>query len=97
MSASSPGTPELYVVYLGGDSAPGQLSEDHEVVVVAPNVKDARAAARAKWRGSSKAHVEAVRAIKVVDGFAINLVDSDLGDVSELDVTCEPVDVSEAT
>ncbi|HVA02970.1 MAG TPA: hypothetical protein VMU64_04405 [Acidimicrobiales bacterium] len=29
--------PQLYAVYLGGDPAPGRLSEDHEVVLVMAN------------------------------------------------------------
>ena len=82
---------ELYVVYLGGDPAPGRLSEDHEaVVVVAANVKEARAAARAKWGGQSKGHVDAVQVIRGVDGYAVQLVPSPLGDDVEIDVTYEP-------
>jgi hypothetical protein len=91
MSDLSADAPALYVVYLGGDPAPGRLSEDHEVVVVvATNVKEARAAARAKWRGESKGHVDAVQVIRVVDGYEIHLAPSALGDDVELDVTYEP-------
>ncbi|MGA2432915.1 MAG: DUF1543 domain-containing protein [Acidimicrobiales bacterium] len=91
MSAPLAETPALYVVYLGGDPAPGRLGEDHEVVVVvAHGVKQARAAARAKWRGESKGHVDAVQVIRVVDGFEIRLEPSSLDDDVELDVTYEP-------
>jgi hypothetical protein len=91
MSDPSATSPELYVVYLGGDPAPGRLSEDHEVVVVvAQSVKDARAGARAKWRGLGKGHVDAVQTIRVVDGFEIRLEPSSLDNDVELDVTYEP-------
>jgi hypothetical protein len=91
MSLSSTDAPELYVVFLGGDPAPGRLGEDHEVVVVvATSLKEARAKARSKWQGDSKAHVDAVQLVKVVDGFVIRLEATDLDDVSELDVTYEP-------
>lgn len=85
------GDEQLYVVYLGGDPAPGRLSEDHEVVVVvASSVKEARRAARAKWQGVSAAHVDAVQALSVVDGFAIRLEPTDRVDINAIDVTYEP-------
>ncbi len=88
--------PELYVVFLGGDPAPGRMGEDHEVVtVVASDVKTARAKARAKWTGVSKGHVDAVRVLKVIDGYEIVLQRSELEDVSELDMTYEPADPDE--
>ncbi len=91
MNAPSTGSAELYVVYLGGDPAPGRLGEDHEVVVVvAHSIKEARAAARAKWRGASTGHVDAVQAIRVVDGYEVRLEPSALEDDVELDVTYEP-------
>ncbi len=87
----SSGEPELYVVFLGGELSPGRMGEDHEVVVVvASTVKEARAAARAKWSGSAKGHVDATRVIKVVDGYEILLRKTDREDASELDVTYEP-------
>jgi hypothetical protein len=91
MSLSSSDSPELYVVFLGGDPAPGRLGEDHEVVVVvATSLKEARAKARAKWRGHAKAHVDAVQLLKIVDGFEIHLEPTDHADLTELDVTYEP-------
>jgi hypothetical protein len=91
MSSSTSDSPELYVVFLGGDLAPGRLGEDHEVVVVvATSLKEARAKARSKWRGHAKAHVDAVQLVKIVDGFEIRLVPTDRDDFSELDVTYEP-------
>ena len=91
MSDQSAHSPKLYVVYLGGDPAPGRVGEDHEVVVVvATSVKEARAGARAKWRGAGKGHVDAVQAIRVVDGFEIQLEPSSREDDAELDLTYEP-------
>ena len=66
--------PQLYAVYLGGDPAPGRLTEDHEVVlVVADDLGEARRRARAKWGASTRPHVDAVRLVDVVDGYAISL------------------------
>jgi hypothetical protein len=91
MSDASATSHELYVIYLGGDPAPGRLGEDHEVVVVvASSVKEARAAARAKWRGQSRGHVDAVQVVRVVDGFEVRLAPTTLSDDIELDVTYEP-------
>jgi hypothetical protein len=65
---------DLYVVYLGGDLAPGRLGEDHEVVLVAAeSVPDARRKAKRKWRGAAKAHVDAVARVGVVDGHRVTL------------------------
>lgn len=93
MSTPSSSENHLYVVYLGGDPAPGRLSEDHEVVVVvARDVKSARQAARAKWAGSSRPHVDAVMVLDVVDGYAVGLVPTDEGDSLFIDVAYEPAD-----
>lgn len=83
----------LYTVYLGGDPARGRLSEDHEVVmVVAFDVSQARKAARAKWQGSSRPHVDAVRAVTVVDGYKVMLEATSDPEADEVDVTYEPSD-----
>lgn len=86
-------TNHLFVVYLGGDPAPGRLSEDHEVVVVvAPDVKQARVAARLKWKGTSRPHVDAVQTLDVIDGFLVKLQPTERSDSSEIDVTYEPTE-----
>jgi hypothetical protein len=94
MSDETVGTePQLYVVYLGGDPSPGRLSEDHEVVtVVAANLKEARRAARAKWGGESRAHVDAVQILNVVDGFAIRLEPTNEPEDNTIDATYVPAD-----
>ena len=95
MDESSANRMQLYVVYLGGDPAPGRLSEDHEVVmVVAPDVKEARRAARAKWGGDSSSHVDAVQALSVVDGYAIRLEPSDSTAMNTIDATYEAADAT---
>lgn len=64
----------LYVAYLGGPAAGGRMGEDHEVVyVVAADGRAAREAAKAKWRGAGRGHVDAVERIDVVDGYAVSL------------------------
>jgi hypothetical protein len=86
-------TPTLYAVYLGGDPAPGRLSEDHEVVlVVAEDLSMARRAARAKWQGTTRPHVDGVRAVDVVDGYSISLTPTDRAESTEVDVTFDPGD-----
>ncbi len=88
--------PQLYIVYLGGDPRPGRLSEDHEVVaVVAPNVKEARRLARAKWQGDSSGHVDAVQVLDVVDGFEVRLQPAKRNGLNTIDVTYEPEETSE--
>jgi hypothetical protein len=83
--------PQLYAVYLGGDPAPGRLTEDHEVVlVVATDVGEARRRARAKWGASSRPHVDGVKLVDVVDGFAVSLVPTNRPESVEVDLTYEP-------
>ena len=51
----------LYAAYLGGDLGPGRMGEDHEVVfVVADDERSARRAAKAKWGGQGRPHVDAL-------------------------------------
>ena len=85
--------PQLYAVYLGGDPAPGRLTEDHEVVfVVAGGLAEARRRARAKWGGVARPHVDAVKLVDVVDGFAVTLDATDRPDSVDIDLTYEPGD-----
>jgi Domain of Unknown Function (DUF1543) len=76
----------LYVAYLGGELGPGRMGEDHEVVfVVAEDVPSARRAARAKWGGDGRAHVDALTRLDRIDGYTIGLEhqgDGD-GDITE--------------
>ncbi len=78
----------LYAAYLGGPVAAGRMGEDHEVVfVVAEDGQAAKSAAKAKWGGSGRCHVDAVQRVEVVDGFSVRL-DAARGpatDVTELD------------
>lgn len=89
------GDPRLYAVFLGGDPAPGRLSEDHEVVlVVAGDLAEARRRARAKWAGVARPHVDAVQLVDVVDGFAVTLDPTNRPDSVDVDLTYEPGDTS---
>jgi hypothetical protein len=82
--------PKLHVVFLGGDLAPGRLGEDHEVVlVVADDIPGARAAAKAKWTGVGKAHIDAVRPLDVVDGHRIRLEPTSEDEANVVDPTYE--------
>jgi hypothetical protein len=90
-SVVEPPEPKLFAVYLGGDPAPGRLSEDHEVVhVVASDIREARAAARAKWGGTTRPHVDAVKRLGVVDGYRVGLLHTRELESSEIDATYEP-------
>jgi hypothetical protein len=81
----------LYAVYLGGDLAAGRMGEDHEVVfVVGDDPKDVRQRARAKWTGLGTAHVDAVRRLDAIDGYAVVLDDVGGGDQTQLDNQYEP-------
>jgi hypothetical protein len=67
------------------------LSEDHEVVlVVATDLKSARRQARAKWAGTGRPHVDAVAALDVIDGYAIDLRPTDQPGQLAVDLTYEP-------
>lgn len=83
----------LYAVYLGGDFEQDRMGEDHEVVlVVAEDDQAAKVAARAKWRGFGRPHIDALRRIERVDGYDVVLRPGEAGDSTALDQTFEPAD-----
>jgi hypothetical protein len=60
------------------------MGEDHEVVfVVAEDILAARQAAKAKWGGDGRAHVDALTRLDMIDGFAIALEPTGVGDAME--------------
>jgi len=74
----------LFAAYLGGELSPGRMGEDHEVVfVVADDVVSARKAAKAKWGGGGRAHVDALTRIDMIDGYALTLEQAGSGDRTE--------------
>jgi len=65
---------KLYAVLLGGSGGPGRLSEDHETVfVVAEDDQAAKKAARTKWSGYGRGHIDALEVVDVIDGYAVVL------------------------
>jgi len=54
------------------------------------DVKSARAAARKKWTGTSRPHVDAIRPLTATDGYSIQLVHTGAADELEIDTTFEP-------
>jgi uncharacterized protein DUF1543 len=71
----------LYAAFLGGELADGRMGEDHEVVfVVAEDMIAARKAAKAKWGGGGRSHVDALTQLEMIDGFAITLDPGGTGD-----------------
>jgi hypothetical protein len=74
----------LFAAFLGGELTPGRMGEDHEVVfVVADDLIAARKAAKAKWGGDGRAHVDALTRIDMIDGFEISLHAAGSGDRTE--------------
>jgi hypothetical protein len=74
----------LYAAYLGGELSSGRMGEDHEVVfVVAEDMPAARRAARAKWGGGGRPHVDALTRLDMIDGYAIALDRRGGGDAVE--------------
>ncbi len=74
----------LFAAYLGGELSPGRMGEDHEVVfVVAADVVSARKAAKAKWGGDGRPHVDALTRIDMIDGYALTLEEAGSGDRTE--------------
>ncbi len=60
------------------------MGEDHEVVfVVAEDAVSARQAAKAKWGGGGRPHVDALTRLGMVDGYAIGLTPDGRGDALE--------------
>ncbi|HEV3369680.1 MAG TPA: DUF1543 domain-containing protein [Acidimicrobiales bacterium] len=71
----------LFAAFLGGELTPGRMGEDHEVVfVVADDMVSARRAAKAKWGGDGRAHVDALTQLDMIDGYAIDLQEAGSGD-----------------
>jgi hypothetical protein len=59
------------------------MGEDHEVVfIVAADMTAARTAAKKKWGGGGRPHVDALTQLDVIDGYAIALDQSGDGDVT---------------
>jgi hypothetical protein len=74
----------LYAAFLGGPVAAGRMGEDHEVVfVVAGDVASARQAAKSKWGGDGRPHVDALTRIDMIDGYVVNLEETGSGDRTE--------------
>lgn len=74
----------LYAAFLGGELTDGRMGEDHEVVfVVADDMVGARRAAKAKWGGDGRAHVDALTRLDMIDGFTIALEAGGAGDRTE--------------
>ncbi|HWD54919.1 MAG TPA: DUF1543 domain-containing protein, partial [Acidimicrobiales bacterium] len=74
----------LFAAFLGGELTPGRMGEDHEVVfVVADDVGTARRAAKAKWGGGGRPHVDALTRIDMIDGYVIGLEEAGWGDRTE--------------
>jgi Domain of Unknown Function (DUF1543) len=74
----------LFAAFLGGELSGGRMGEDHEVVfVVAEDTESARRAAKAKWGGDGRAHVDALTRLDVIDGFAVGLEPCGNGDPTE--------------
>ena len=74
----------LYAAYLGGDLGAGRVGEDHEVVfVVADDELSARRAAKAKWGGLGRPHVDALTRVDRIDGYAVALTPGEDGDATD--------------
>ena len=74
----------LYAAYLGGELTTGRMGEDHEVVfVVAEDMEQARRAAKEKWGGKGRSHVDALTRLDMIDGYSVSLQHGGAGDVTE--------------
>ena len=74
----------LFAAFLGGELGPGRMGEDHEIVfVVAEDVRSARRAAKAKWGGDGRPHVDALTRLDMIDGYAVDLERRGQGDATE--------------
>lgn len=57
------------------------------MLVVADDLPTARTAARTRWKGCSRAHVDAVMQIDIVDGYRVTLQETSDPDSNEIDET----------
>jgi hypothetical protein len=74
----------LFAAFLGGELSPGRIGEDHEVVyVVAEDELSARRAAKTKWGGDGRPHVDALTRLDMIDGYGIALTERGEGDATE--------------
>ena len=72
----------LFAAYLGGPLDAGRMGEGHEVVfVVAADRTEAKARARAKWKGAPPGHLDALVRLDRVDGYEVSLSEVGGGDV----------------
>ena len=51
--------------------------------VVAEDMASARRAAKAKWGGDGRSHVDALTRLDMIDGFAVGLEPAGTGDTTE--------------
>ncbi len=76
----------LYAAFLGGELSGTRMGEDHEIVfVVADDHPSARKAAKAKWSGDGRPHVDALSRIDMIDGYAVTLTPSGDGDATDME------------
>jgi hypothetical protein len=74
----------LFAAFLGGELGSGRMGEDHEVVfVVAEDMEGARRAAKTKWGGGGRGHVDALTRLDMIDGFTVGLEPAGTGDSTE--------------
>ncbi|HVB91574.1 MAG TPA: DUF1543 domain-containing protein [Acidimicrobiales bacterium] len=74
----------LYAAFLGGELTAGRMGEDHEVVfVVAADMQMARRAAKEKWGGEGRPHVDALTRLDMIDGYSLHLRHTGSGDATE--------------
>jgi len=74
----------LYAAFLGGELTDGRMGEDHEVVfVVAEDMPAARRAAKAKWAGDGRPHVDALTRLDMIYGYTVGLQEGGSGDRTE--------------
>jgi hypothetical protein len=62
------------------------MGEDHEIVfVVAEDALSARQAAKEKWRGDGRCHVDALTRVDMIDGYTLTLTPGGSGDLTEME------------
>jgi hypothetical protein len=76
----------LYAAFLGGELSGTRMGEDHEIVfVVAEDALLARQAAKKKWGGGGRCHVDALTRVDMIDGFAVTLTPGGEGDATDME------------
>ena len=76
----------LYAAFLGGELPDGRMGEDHKWCSSWRTTPQRPSkAAKQKWGGGGRGHVDAVTRLDMIDGYAVSLQLAGSGDATEME------------